>query len=527
MGRLVPAKWWLLAILSVLLLKANLRLLEDYDFFPETSLDNQPHVPHAADSNPTPKDDDKSRQPNKMVLPYNQHNLNGNTEANASLPYFVIHMGPPKTATSSLQEELTARHYRNLLAADNYVYTGAYMKDGQLMRFDTYSTSNSKNKSKNNNATRAIKQAMTDLECQAAVHKARTSSNHHTATTYDYNATIISSRSDDWYPPSCWQHFLRALDEFQGRNILISQEIMSFRLIRTDAGLAPVDWVALQQALSGRWNLLVVVAYRRLTEWLPSAKQQNERWNALKPAMNNWPGYGNRPGKRIQPIFPHVLHHLSCIDGSQRPPKWLRKNNRKFRYLYVNNVLELLSAHGVPVQILNLHRPEPLLVTFFCHVLPGAETNCAVSRQLAVDGNSEKRANREQSVAYDILATAAAVLGLVDRSVWARHTVAVAAREHHERVLNGTRFIRSCPVEQDLELYLKASLRVEEELLPDFYQSDAGETQHRADFIAAVARQKYCWINAKEVLEQTVWRDFFRNTFSSSPNNNDKKSAVT
>jgi hypothetical protein len=66
-----------------------------------------------------------------------------------------------------------------------------------------------------------------------------------------------------------------------------------------------------------------------------------------------------------------------------------------------------------------------------------------------------------------------------------------------------------------LELYLNASLTAEQELLPDFYQSDAGEQQHRADFAAAVARKKYCWINAKQVLEQTVWRDFFRNTFLS------------
>jgi hypothetical protein len=508
MGRLIsfPVKWWFVAVLSTILLKLHLRLrvLDGYNIIPETTFDNQPHV--AADTKDIPivlhngaKDDNKKSR---------QQFTNTNNKANLSLPYFVIHIGPPKTATSSLQLELTERHDRNLLAADNYMYVGAYMKDGKLMHHTTYSTSNT---------TTAIKQAMTDLDCQAAVHKARKTN----------TATTGSSTSSGVYPP-CWQNFLHALDESQGQNILLSQEIMSFRLIRTDAGPAPVDWVALKQALSGRWNLLVVVGYRRLMEWLPSAKQQNERWNALKPAMNNWPKYGNQPGRPIPPIFPHVLHHLSYIDGSQRRPKWLLQKNRKFRYLYVNNVIELLNSHEVPFQILNLHEPEPLFVTFFCNVLPGAETNCAVSRQLAVDGVREKRANREQSVAYDILATAAAGRGLVDRSVWTRHAVALAAREYHERVLNGTPFILSCPMEHDLELYLNASLSAEQELLPDFYQSDAGEQQHRADFAAAVARKKYCWINAKQVLEQTVWRNFFRNTFSSSATtNNDKKSRAT
>jgi hypothetical protein len=173
---------------------------------------------------------------------------------------------------------------------------------------------------------------MTNLECQATFDKARKTT---TGSTIGTNTSV--------YPP-CWQNFLRALEESQGQNILLSQEIMSFRLIPTDAGPVPVGWVALKQALSGRWNLLVVVAYRRLMEWLPSAKQQNERWNVLKPAMNNWPKNGNRPGKPIPPIFPHVLHHLSYIDGSQRRPNWLLQTNRKFRYLYVSNVIELLNA---------------------------------------------------------------------------------------------------------------------------------------------------------------------------------------
>jgi hypothetical protein len=59
----------------------------------------------------------------------------------------------------------------------------------------------------------------------------------------------------------------------------------------------------------------------------------------------------------------HVLNHISYIDGSKPRPTWLHHNLRKFQYLYTNNVLELLSAHAVPFQILNLHRPEPLLVT--------------------------------------------------------------------------------------------------------------------------------------------------------------------
>jgi hypothetical protein len=484
MMRFPSVKWWLAATLSVLLLQVNRRLQKDYVAAILEPFADAPIV--------VVKDD--KRKSDSL-----QKNTNANV--NPSLPYFVIHMGPPKTATSSIQEELTSRHQQSLLEADNYMYVGAYLKAGKLLKFANYSASN------------AIKQAMTDLTCHSAVHKARATHNTMVSTTNNTNTTTVTIPY-----PKCWHNFLQALDESEGKNILISQEIMSFRLMKTKTGLAPVDWEALQQALSGRWNLLVVVGYRRLTEWVPSAKQQNERWSLQKPAMNGWPGLGNGKGQHSQPLFPYALEFISVIDGSKRRPKWLHNNGRMFKYLYTNNVIELLdaAAPNIPVKILNLHLPETLLVSFFCQVLPGAEKNCASSRQLAAAaGASEKRVNPAQSAAYDMLATAAAGQGLVDRGAWSRRAVAVAARGYHERVLNRTRWILQCPRERELKLYLNSSLRVEEELLPDFYATDAGEKQHRADFSAAVARKKYCWIDANAVLKQSVWRDFFLNTFSS------------
>jgi hypothetical protein len=42
-------------------------------------------------------------------------------------PYFVIHIGPPKTGTTTLQEELTAAQKDGWLKLDNFLYTGQYV----------------------------------------------------------------------------------------------------------------------------------------------------------------------------------------------------------------------------------------------------------------------------------------------------------------------------------------------------------------------------------------------------------------
>jgi hypothetical protein len=80
-----------------------------------------------------------------------------------------------------------------------------------------------------------------------------------------------------------------------------------------------VHFAALEGALAGKWQLLVVVGYRRLYEWLPSAKQQTDRWMPAKRKLNKWPtdsgrrSIGGGGGKSVEPIMPWILRQRDIL----------------------------------------------------------------------------------------------------------------------------------------------------------------------------------------------------------------------
>jgi hypothetical protein len=99
----------------------------------------------------------------------------------------------------------------------------------------------------------------------------------------------------------------------------------------------------------------------------------------------------------------------------------------------------------------------------------------------------------------------------VDTAVWKRHDVVVHAQAHQEETLKLTDrdFAVKCPTKAQLEILQTASLSIEASLLPKFFVSDLGESQHRLAFAKAVAQKKFCWIDTKAVLQMTAWKSFF------------------
>jgi hypothetical protein len=59
-----------------------------------------------------------------------------------------------------------------------------------------------------------------------------------------------------------------------------------------------------------------------------------------------------------------------------------------------------------------------------------------------------------------------------------------------------------CPTKAQLEILQTASLRMEATLLPESFESDLGESQHRLEFAKAVAQKIFCWIDTKAVLHR-------------------------
>lgn len=399
------------------------------------------------------------------------HDGDDNTIDNtiATKPYFIVHVGPIKTATTSLQISLQTMQDKGLLQQDNYVYAGVRYR----LPYDD---------ERRNPHGNSLFDAIANQNCQRA------------------NSDPLADL------PACWQTLERDLKAFRRSNtsVILSREILSVRPNQ-------VNWRLLQHILVDQqdWNLVVVVAYRRLTEWLPSLKQQQDRWRPSKPQLNKWPVA--QGGRRTLPLFPHVIEARQI---QQRPA--------------LSMVHWFQTQRNITVKLMNLHKEDDdknngnsttttsVLTLFLCHVVPNAPVSCAASR--ARDANpatAEVRANPEISIAYDLLVCEAEIHGVLVNATttqWNRHEVVLAVQRHQEEVLGLTvgDFDVQCPSQDDLETLLNASLAAEAETLPDFYARH--EETHRSTFWkAARETKKYCWIDSAKVLAQETWIQFFQN----------------
>ena len=160
---------------------------------------------------------------NEAILSYPDANKTLHKANEDDRPYFILHVGPPKTATTTLQTELTKFDF-NILLMDNYVYLGQRMIDPNNMWRHLHG-----------NLLKVLK----DRDCQVAVNKARLS-------------------NQTW--PECWVEFLDTLEKRrkEGHSIILSEENFSIKYTDLKGGLLSIG-----QHCKWRSNLRVGV----LSSW--------------------------------------------------------------------------------------------------------------------------------------------------------------------------------------------------------------------------------------------------------------------
>lgn len=72
-----------------------------------------------------------------------------------------------------------------------------------------------------------------------------------------------------------------------------------------------LDWISLYSILKNYYRITVIVTYRRYYDWLPSAKQQIERWHIGKPSLNQWPKYSDNPMNSIRIVMNDIMNQSS------------------------------------------------------------------------------------------------------------------------------------------------------------------------------------------------------------------------
>eukprot|EP00977_Amphora_coffeiformis_P013470 scaffold3570_cov227-Amphora_coffeaeformis.AAC.4 len=382
-------------------------------------------------------------------------------------PYFILHVGPPKSATTTLQTEMSK--YGEYLREDNYAYLGQLMKKDAKSIFDHWHG--------------PVLRALKNRECQRKVNRARLN-------------------GYEW--PDCWKNFLGLLKarRDEGRSIIYSEEDFAIKFVGMQGGMgrSPIDWPSLQMALEEQdWEPVIIVGYRRLYEIMPSAKQQWDQWTPNSDLLVKWPP----EGRTLQPLFPDVLSDPRLYDDYE--PKWVP---RTIQWSYTDHLVRMISPY-LPVRLLNMHDPLSIRSTFLCRVIPHAPNAC---RQSQIDDaeQEELHRNEEQSLFYDRIATEAADRKWFDKSKFSRHQVGLALRDYfeNERESNPHNLPLICPNATQLESLLERSLTKEQQILtPQVAESMRDE--HIAGFWKAVTKNKFCWIDVNKTLEDPHWRQFF------------------
>jgi hypothetical protein len=175
------------------------------------------------------------------------------------------------------------------------------------------------------------------------------------------------------------------------------------------------------------------------------------------------------------------------------------------KYLpYTDTIVDLYSDLGDQVRIMNIHL-ENINVTsnFLCEILPNAPNTC----QASLNQTKQQSSNPSISMDYQLIAVDAYDRGLLDPSKFNRTQVVRKLEQHHKKKLESRPLPLECMDQVSLEAFLAESMRLERELVPDFYA--AHKEQHRKNFWDAAGKNKFCSVNTTAVLIDPGWLEFF------------------
>ena len=408
----------------------------------------------------------------KHKLQQNEHHrrvLNSNSK-----PFLVIHVGPPKTGTSTLRDAFKKLNLDGVFAQDGYEYNTPFVTDNVM-----------------------------DFRCHRELLQLRQSIQGKFG---KKNSTTITEMTLKRNVP-CWNKALNNLDEYREFNrthLLASNETWSFDIHtagRTDTTNLMVDWDSIQQTIMPKWNLLIVITYRRYPEWIFSAFNQMNKYKTTKPKLQLWPDEGIG-GRIIQPM--------------DIPMK--REDMVPISFRYTDNLKQEMDMHPyIPYVILNMHSGggSGLTSSFLCDILPEADHSCQYSRKMEKDGSTTERVlnpSSDHPLFYDALAIAAYEAGLINGTLYKRPEVADIIQHYHMVTLNMSSWFDlplNCPTQSQYDGMLNLSLSLEEELVPQFANLPSTEEEHRRSFWEQVETKKFCWVDTESVLKDATWLEFF------------------
>eukprot|EP00977_Amphora_coffeiformis_P010160 scaffold2363_cov159-Amphora_coffeaeformis.AAC.22 len=364
-------------------------------------------------------------------------------------PWLVLHVGPPKTGSSSIQAALGQFHDASL-TADNYSHEKWIFQIGDDKQRCVLPMANVLRKTEMNQPKK--------LE----------------------------------HSNFCWEFFLSRMERLanQQRNVVMSDEVVATTARHVkDLEYSFVDRMI--EDLGPTFRLAVIVVYRRYFDLLNS--QYNQKYKAAvgKKESNEWPGSGGE----------HVPSYPRFVDA-------ILEALKEGKSVYGTTPEQVLPAFRGKVDLLYVmdYHDGDLLTNFFCNALPDAPQTCQTIRDLEARPPSVNVGT--SLVEYDRLSTAAYAQGWIDGTRYKRPDMASAVRIYNEKVLNATwtDLPLTCASVDSMKTLFKRSLAMERNVLADHGDAKA----HLDHYNAFRAARKHCSIDVLAVLQDSKWQAFFQ-----------------
>ena len=292
-------------------------------------------------------------------------------------PYFILHIGPPKTATTSIQ--CTLQQYSHELAVqDRYYYVGKTCPGLPLIH--------------NNNTTNGSTHTyMPNQERTIPGHYLIQGLNDHNPHNRGYEA--LQARIDYHYQRG--NHIIYSNEAFA--NHMIDQNSTwetLLSLFTKNGGAADEQAQASLPTNRRNWKVRIVIGYRHYYDFIRSFYYQHEKQN--KHLNQKWPTEGH--GKYHPAFLSYLDSHLQYVENQTigKTQNGGVHNAAWGQHLTVS-AYQKFQTHFRDIRILNLHPTSPnpndtttakttnnadtIGTQFVCDMLPTAHKTCALLRR--------------------------------------------------------------------------------------------------------------------------------------------------
>lgn len=368
-------------------------------------------------------------------------------------PYFILHIGPSKTATTYIQCNLQ-KLSKGLADDDSYYFVGKKCPK-------------SDSKMENN-------------ESDIPGHYLILALNENNTHNRGYEA--LKSRMD--------YHRLK------GNNIIYSNEAFGNHLIDQNS-----TWDCLQSMFSG-WNVRVVIGYRHYFDWIRSFYYQNNKQNAK--LNKKWPHQDN--GQAHPSFLSFLEYHLERKETGDL----IVDDSNAFGHHLTISAYRKFAFHFDDIHFLNLHDNGDIISDFVCRILPTADETC---RKLSTNDKETSNLGKRASQSFDAqrISEAAFDKGYISKNSPKEVVVEMVNKKIKEIGMKSLSEFLICPSLSLEARLLNVSIGYENEMLEisegDTSPSEKEKTKdvHVSMYRRNEADGRFCDLNPEPILKDETW----------------------